>query len=143
TRDRFRRVAQELVDPSRPGEFNQAMMELGATICLPRNPQCLICPVSGLCKAHAQGKQNELPVKIRRGRQHRVQRVLLAIRRGNEMLFWRRPDTDKKLAGFWELPERHQLPDAVPGDKLGEFRHSITNTNYVFSVLNAKLLQIP
>ena len=143
TREQFRLIAKELLDHSCPGDFNQAMMELGATICLPRNPQCLVCPVSALCEARKQGRQNELPVKIRRGRQHRVERVLLAIRKGNEMLFWQRPKADKKLAGFWDLPGPEQLLGASPGRELGRFRHSITNTNYVFSVRDAKLLQIP
>ena len=119
------------------------MMELGATICLPRNPQCLICPVADLCRARAAGTQNELPAK-KRPKQIRVERTLLAIRRGkNEMLFWRRPDTDRKLAGFWELPEPQQLPDAVIGTTLGRFTHSITNFHNIFTIVDAQIIEKP
>jgi A/G-specific adenine glycosylase len=53
--------AQARLDPKRPGDFNQAMMELGATICLPRNPQCLICPVADMCRARTAGTTNVAP----------------------------------------------------------------------------------
>ena len=119
------------------------MMELGATICLPRNPQCLICPVADLCRARAAGTQDELPAK-KRPKQIRVERTLLAIRRGkNEMLFWRRPDTDRKLAGFWEFPEPQQLPDAMIGATLGRFTHSITNFHNIFTIVDAQIIEKP
>src|SRR5690349_5158936 len=47
TRERFREIAQSWLDPRDPGHFNQALMELGATVCLPRNPLCLVCPLAG------------------------------------------------------------------------------------------------
>ncbi|HWB95145.1 MAG TPA: A/G-specific adenine glycosylase, partial [Bryobacteraceae bacterium] len=55
TRARFQQRAQELLDPREAGHFNQAIMELGATLCLPRAPQCLLCPVAGECRALAAG----------------------------------------------------------------------------------------
>lgn len=135
----IRNSAHHRFDPRRPGDFNQAMMELGATICLPRNPQCLLCPVSDFCKARQEGTQNEIPRK-KRAKQVRVERSLLIIRRGQkEMLFWRRPDTDRKLAGFWELPESTQLPEARIGKMLGRFRHSITNFNNIFTIFDAQI----
>jgi A/G-specific adenine glycosylase len=138
-----RTEAQALLDATRPGDFNQAMMELGATICLPRNPQCLICPVADLCRAREAGTQNDIPAK-RKPKQIRVERTLLIIRRGeNEMLFWRRPDTEKKLAGFWELPEPEQLPQAVIGETLGRFHHSITNFHNIFTITEAKIVRKP
>lgn len=48
----FRKLAQQLVDPARPGDFNQAAMELGATVCTPQRPLCSHCPVQSLCRAH-------------------------------------------------------------------------------------------
>ena len=58
------RAAAEAITPAeRAGDFAQAMMDLGATICTPRNPKCLLCPLSDLCQARAQGRQDELPVK--------------------------------------------------------------------------------
>jgi A/G-specific adenine glycosylase len=138
-----RAEAQARLEPTRPGDFNQAMMELGATICLPRNPQCLICPVADLCRARAAGTQNSLPGK-RKPTQIRVERTLLVIRRGeNEILFWQRPHNDRKLAGFWELPEPQQLPQAKTGSTLGRFTHSITNFNNIFTIIEAKIARKP
>jgi len=58
------RAAAETITPAeRAGDFAQAMMDLGATICTPRDPKCLLCPLSSLCRARAQGRQTELPVK--------------------------------------------------------------------------------
>ena len=60
---RFGQTAQELLDTEAPGEWNQAMMELGATVCTPRAPRCEACPVSRWCRAYALGVVNELPAK--------------------------------------------------------------------------------
>jgi A/G-specific adenine glycosylase len=137
-----RTEAEKLLDRKRPGDFNQAMMELGATICLPRNPQCLICPVSEFCAAREAGTQDQLPLK-RKPKTIRMERTLLAIRRGNEMIFWRRPENVKKLGGFWELPEPEHLPQAMPGEQLGRFSHSITNVNNIFTIREASIAVTP
>ncbi|MGZ5242850.1 MAG: A/G-specific adenine glycosylase [Bacteroidia bacterium] len=60
----FQQQAQELLDEEQPGNFNEAMMEFGATICVPKNPLCHICPVQAYCEAFALGKVNELPKKL-------------------------------------------------------------------------------
>src|SRR5690606_15605296 len=67
TKQRLQDVANQLLDPKRPGLFNQAMMELGATLCLPRSPQCLLCPVSSHCEGLRSGRASELPVKLKKG----------------------------------------------------------------------------
>ena len=134
--------ADALLDRKRPGDFNQAMMELGATICLPRNPQCLICPVAEFCASRAAGTQNQLPLK-RKAKSIRMERTLLVIRRGSEMLFWRRPESVKKLGGFWELPEPEHLPQAALGAQLGRFSHSITNVHNIFTIYEAKTAVTP
>ncbi len=58
--------ADLLIDPRRPGEFNQALMELGAVVCLPKEPQCPACPLRQLCAARLQGREKELPLKVPR-----------------------------------------------------------------------------
>ena len=63
-RKHFAGLAETLLHRAAPGAFNQAVMELGATVCLPSNPQCLVCPVSVFCRARQSGRQNDLPVKI-------------------------------------------------------------------------------
>ena len=137
-----RAEADKFLDRKRPGDFNQAMMELGATICLPRNPQCLICPVAEFCAARAAGTQDQLPLK-RKPKPIRMERTLLAIRRGNEMIFWRRPENVRKLGGFWELPEPEHLPQATLGAQLGRFSHSITNVNNIFTICEANIAVTP
>ena len=62
TRNRFRAIAQEWLDTREPGHFNQALMELGATVCLPRNPLCLVCPLALECAARQEGTVAQLPV---------------------------------------------------------------------------------
>ena len=62
-RKAIRAAAEAITPDERAGDFAQAMMDLGATICTPRDPKCLLCPLSALCAARAQGRQNDLPVK--------------------------------------------------------------------------------
>ncbi len=134
-RERLRATAEELLDRERPGAFNQAMMELGATVCVPKDPACLLCPVAASCEARKLGRQNELPVKLRRMTIHRKTRRVFVVRRGASVLLWRRTNRAEKLAGFWELPEEEHFAGSVPRGKLaGVFRHAITNHQYVFEV---------
>jgi A/G-specific adenine glycosylase len=139
TRIRFEKIASTLLDPGDPGRFNQAMMELGATICLPRNPMCLLCPVGAGCEARAQGKQSQLPVKLKRMQPVRVEATLLMIECAGRILLWRRSSDAQRLGGFWELPSAEDLPKARRLETLGSFRHSITNHNYVFAVVKASI----
>jgi A/G-specific adenine glycosylase len=140
---RLRRAASEFLDPVEPGTFNQALMELGATLCTPAEPKCLVCPVRTFCEARQQGRERELPVRPRPG-ERRVERVtLLIVERGGSVLLWRRPDGSARLAGFWELPEAGLLPAAELLESIGEFRHGITNTSYTFRVWRARIARKP
>lgn len=143
TRKRMQAKAQRLLDPEYPGEFNQAMMELGATVCVPKQPQCGMCPVRDLCLGKAAGRQNELPIKLRKMSTVKVERTLLAIQREETILAWQRGAESSQLRGFWELPEEHQLPEAEIGRCVGEFRHSITNHQYLFRVMEARIFRKP
>jgi A/G-specific adenine glycosylase len=133
-RKHFSAIAGKLLDRNQPGAFNQSMMELGATVCLPRNPHCLVCPVSYLCRGHHTGRENELPVKARRQEGVREHRQLFWVEREGKLLVWQRPSTSRLMPGFWELPERADLDGAAAGRKLGSFRHTITFHEYVFEV---------
>jgi len=145
TRLRLQQAAVDLLDPKRPGEHNQAMMELGATVCLPRQPQCLLCPVSVHCEARKTGRQEEFPIKSKRAAANIVTKQLLIVTKANQskVLLWRRPAASRRLAGFWELPEPGQLCGARVERKLGQFRHSIVNTSYHFEVLAASIHTAP
>ena len=142
-RTRLRAVADFLVDPKHPGEFNQGLMELGATLCLPRQPQCLLCPLAGECKARQLGLQNELPLKSAQPSPMEVEIQLLVIEKAGMILAWKRPEKSLRLAGFWELPEPAQLPRAQVENRIGRFRHTIVNTNYSYNVFRASLLRAP
>ncbi len=137
TRERFREVAQDWLDPRSPGPFNEAMMELGATVCLPRNPLCLLCPLAPACRAFAEGTVDQLPVKLRRTEPVQIESLLLVVRQGERVLLRQREADARRMAGFWELPEREQLPRAHVGRRLGRFRHTITHHHYTFAVAEA------
>ena len=96
--------AAELVDPDRPGDWNQALMELGATVCTPRSPRCTICPLTGECRALAEGTQELRPASKRRPRVRTVSyAVLVPLNPDGELLMVRRPP-DGLLGGLWEFP---------------------------------------
>ena len=133
------RAAETLVPPAAPprsrrnppGDHNQAMMELGATICLPRAPLCLGCPVLAFC--HTRG---EHPTPARKQLLSRRVACLLATRKcgtRTEILLARRPATASLMPGMLELPP---LPlDAVTHrEPVLRLRHSITDTNYYVEI---------
>jgi len=134
TRERFRAVAQEWLDAERPGAFNQALMELGATVCLPRNPLCLVCPLATVCAARQAGTESQLPVKLRKQEPVRIEAKLLLVRRGGDVLLKQRSSAEKQMPGFWDLPSPEDLPTANVGKCYGDFRHSITHHRYTFHV---------
>lgn len=142
-RVRLKEQAQLLLDTRKPGEFNQALMELGATICLPKNPQCLLCPWRDHCAASALGIQNELPVKLRKRDPIKTTQQLCIVTRNGSVLMRQRDNADSRLAGFWEFPELREVPHAQVGERLGDFRHSITRTDYVIEVYSGSVVRAP
>jgi A/G-specific adenine glycosylase len=143
TRSRLQAAASMRLSGAEAGPFNQGVMELGATICVPADPRCLICPVQGFCIALEGGRQRELPVKLVKGIRKEQEVVLLVVRRGSRILLWQRPPDSVRLSGFWELPEAGMLGSARIQEPLGEFRHSITNTLYRVVVRAASLARKP
>ena len=137
TRTRFREVAQGWLDRRDPGRFNQALMELGAAACLPRNPMCGTCPVATWCQARAAGTVAQLPVKLRRAEPVQFAVDLLLIRKGPRVLLGQRAATERRMAGFWDLPRADEIPRAVRARRLGSFRHTITHHHYTFAVWTA------
>jgi A/G-specific adenine glycosylase len=138
TRKRFQEVADQLLDRKRPGEFNQAIMELGATVCLPKQPLCLTCPVAIDCDARAQGLQNTLPVKLRKATAIEEGVTVVIVARGRKVLMRQRPQESRRLAGFWELPESRDFAALIDQKVLGEFRHMIVNHCYRVTVVSAR-----
>jgi A/G-specific adenine glycosylase len=118
------RVAADLLHLRRPGDFNQAMMELGATVCLPQAPLCSACPVFAWCQT-----RGALPSRTQLLRRKKSIAYRLAVR--NEAVFLvRRDNRDSLMPGMWELPKA-RVNGKTPALRL---RHSITNTDYAVNV---------
>jgi len=141
TRARFREWAQRYLNEvnRRAGAFNQAMMELGATVCLPRAPRCGDCPVAALCQARRAGTQRQLPVKLRKTQPVKIEMAVAVIQRRGRLLLWQRPADSRRLAGFWELPSPDQLPESHTLPEIGAFRHTITHHHYRVTVRASRL----
>lgn len=118
--------AEQLLSGARPGDFNQAMMDLGATLCLPRKPLCLGCPVFGFCVS-----RGELGAPVRQLRKKKEVHYILDLRNGSVLLV-KRSSRSSLMPGMWELPE---IPGANGhGAPIIQLRHSITMTDYVVKV---------
>jgi A/G-specific adenine glycosylase len=109
-------LADALVKGEAPGDLNEALMELGATICMPRKALCLLCPVRGACEAHRAGDQALLPIP-KKAKTVPVWRVHWAwIERGGEILVEKRAD-EGLFAQMWELPGRYDVDEAEEEEK--------------------------
>ncbi len=122
-------AARQMVSRSRPGDFNQALMELGATVCVPAAPLCGRCPLAHWCQARAAGSF-ELP-RARRIETKAVEWPLVVVEWASSILLHRRPD-DGLLAGLWELPAPETLPpelaeEACAAPPVTVIRHAITD----------------
>ena len=103
TAKQFQQKADELLDLDEPGVFNQAMMELGATVCRPQSPTCLVCPVNVFCQAFRSTRQDEYPLRLKKEKVPEHYMVAGVIYKGNEILIVQRP-LDGLLGGLWEFP---------------------------------------
>jgi A/G-specific adenine glycosylase len=119
--------AAEILPARRIGDFNQAMMELGALVCTPGSPKCNSCPIRRGCVARKHELQTLIPPKPRPPEPVKVREVAIAIRRGPRFLFGKRPD-HSRWAGMWELPHgelqsRESMTDAIHriGDQVHPF----------------------
>ncbi|MDH3522266.1 MAG: NUDIX domain-containing protein [Acidobacteriota bacterium] len=112
-------VARALLDPARPGDSNQALMELGATVCRPRAPRCADCPLQAWCGGFAAGAPESFPRRPREPAATRVRRRVFVVKVRRRYLLARRGLASRQLAGFWELPWLDD-PDAGAGGLSGE-----------------------
>ena len=114
-RERLQQIVTTLLPPGQAGSFNQALMDLGATVCTPRRPACALCPWSEGCRARQLGIQESLPVKRPRKPLPHYDIAAGVIWRGKEMLIAQRPP-DGLLGGLWEFPGGKR----EPGESLEE-----------------------
>ncbi|MFK3939664.1 A/G-specific adenine glycosylase [Alkalihalobacillus sp. NPDC078783] len=104
TRKTFEQELYELIDPDDPSAFNQGLMELGALVCTPTSPGCLLCPVQSECGAYKQGLQNELPVKSKKKKAVPKQMAAFIVRNKKGQLLIEKRSEKGLLAGLWQFP---------------------------------------
>ena len=138
TRRRLWDLAESLVPASAPGDWNQAVMELGSRICTPRSPECLVCPVRTLCAAKRRGIQGRVPVKRKRKPIPHIQVGAGIIWRRGKVLMCRRP-AGKMLAGLWEFPggkqhDRETIPECIRRELKEECDLDVTVGDHLIDV---------
>lgn len=127
-------TAQDLLDKQRSGDFNQAMMELGATVCLPVQPACRSCPIKKFCSTRGRGHFQKS-----KGRQQRRRVAYLLGRHAGSVLLLQRPADNRLMPGMWELPE--VTPSNGAGNHLFSVKHSITATDFKVDVVSSSTEQ--
>ncbi len=103
SRHRFQTLANELLDRKKPGEFNEAMMELGATICLPRNPVCINCPLNSFCNAYKNNTVGKYPFKSAAAARKQMKHYVFLLECDQKLFIRQRPNKGL-LARMWEFP---------------------------------------
>jgi A/G-specific adenine glycosylase len=150
--------AEELLERERPGDWNQALMELGATVCTPRRPACPACPLRAGCRARALGIQDRLPEAKTRRASVDVTVAAALVEREGRVLLVRRAE-GRLLGRLWELPQsclesrgledlRRELKechglDVVPGALVMRARHAVTFRRIRLEAYRARLRREP
>lgn len=144
------RLADEIVAKEAPGAWNQALMELGSLVCTPVKPACHTCPVAGMCRARAEGRENELPYLSAKTKPEarRVQSLVLTRPNDGAMLLARRAP-ERLFGGLWEPPsvegsakERPSLAAAFGverAERAGVVTHVLSHRKLTVDVLVAPL----
>ena len=151
-------LAEEYLPAGRAGDFNQALMDLGATVCLPRHPTCLICPLSSLCRARELGIQEQRPVLKPRVEVPHYTVTAAVLQRAGTVLLARRP-SEGLLGGMWEFPggkveAGESLEDCLKremreelgvqvrvGQAFGVYRHAYTHFRITLHAFRCELVE--
>ena len=144
------------------GSFNQALMELGGAVCLPKAPRCDVCPVAPLCRACAEGLQAEIPAAKPKPATEARHEAALIVRRRGRVLLWRCPEGER-WAGLWDFPRfrvesagraemKRELGDKLqretgilvePGEHQRTFKHGVTRFRITLDCFEARYLSGP
>lgn len=135
-----RRLLLETMPQNCPGDYNQALMELGATLCAPNGPpNCMACPLSHLCRAYLNGNPSAFPVKAPKKERRVEEKTIFAVISPEGVLLRKRPE-EGLLAGLWEFPwEEGHLSKGETGKKLEEWgiapkkRHTLRPAKHIFT----------
>ena len=151
-------AASEQLPKGQAGAYNQALMDLGAVVCSPRNPRCGQCPISDDCKAFQTGRQGDFPVKLRRTKVPHHTVTAAVIWRDNQVLITQRGQNDL-LGGMWEFPggkqeEGETLKNCLKreikeelgvkikvGEALGVFQHAYTHFKVTLHAFESELVK--
>lgn len=139
-----KRITEELkqIIPKRAGDFNQALMDLGAVICIPNgSPKCECCPLTDQCNAYLLGKTSELPVKSKKSKRKIEEKTILVIAYKGKYLIHKRPNKGL-LAGLWEIPNVDTLLElseiqelcsvqATEVENLGNAKHIFSHVEWI------------
>ncbi|WHH61499.1 A/G-specific adenine glycosylase [Petroclostridium sp. X23] len=136
---------KELIPQGRASDFTEALMELGALLCIPANPLCLACPLYEQCEARARGVQNDLPVKTKKQKPKKMHMVFCVVKKGEEILMIKNP-ANGLLGGLWSFPGKeagekqdeeavNQILEelklnAIDIKKIGTARHIFTHMDW-------------
>lgn len=149
-------LVEETLPHDRPGDFNQSLMDFGASICIPKSPRCGICPISFSCIAHEEGKEKELPVRIKKTKVKTVSILTLLAELNGYYLLHKRDDTGL-LRSMWEFPNiegesletgREKLERLISelglevqiaDAKIGEVTHVFSHRKWIMEAYRGKL----
>lgn len=147
SRPEIRTTAEKLTPQQRAGDYAEAMMDLGATLCTPTNPKCAQCPLAGLCQANAQGNAADLPRKKPKAKRPEKHGTAYCILNDKHQLLLRRRGETGLLAHLWEVPHQGWEETALPADisslkatNMGPITHVFTHFKLT---LDVKTLHAP
>lgn len=153
----LRNLARDLLPSGQAGAFNQALMDLGSMVCLPRIPECTDCPVRAFCRAHKSNRQHELPVRKARARIPQVAAVAAVLQQNEKVLLGRRSES-AMLARLWEYPGGRVESGESDGEALqreifeelgveirlhkqiGAYRHSYTHFKVCLNAYHCEII---
>ncbi len=150
TQDWLWSTAESLLPMKQVGDFNQALMELGQTLCTTSQPSCLLCPLRDLCRGHARGLAALLPKRLAKTRQTQVTERAIILRKGGQVLLCQRTSQAARWANMWEFPTSqstfdvntqcqeltgYRCSDARP---VGSLEYGITRFKVTLEVIEAK-----
>jgi A/G-specific adenine glycosylase len=156
TRKRLWQIAEDVLPAKHVGDFNQALMELGALVCTPQSPRCEACPLAAQCEAHRLHLQADIPLRRRRPDVERVREVAVVVRKGGKVLLVQRPATGR-WAHLWEFPHRTIASDSTAaecaralcadlglrvqlGSEIATLRHGVTRFHIELACLEARFV---
>lgn len=146
THESIEPIALEAAQVDSPSDWTQSLMELGALICVPKSPKCLVCPAQNVCLAYEQGAVSEFPALVKKTKAREIfATTWMILNSKNRILIQQRPE-DGRWSNMWEFPteefeikpERFESSIAFDGKKIGKFKHLLTHRTMHIEVIHAK-----